>query len=105
MFPDDEGQLRDLTERFRRDARCEGGMRLRGAGACPTVTGRARRPLVDRPGAAWLALAAAIGGLATGIALAHGLVIAGALMLAGLSGQHFARGTGTARGAADRSEE
>lgn len=89
MSPDDNCQLCDLAERFRHEAVPR--PRARVAGSC-----RSRRPLVDRPGAAWLGLAAAIGGLATGIALAHGPLIAGALMLAGLAGQYFDPGTAPA---------
>ncbi|TJZ58891.1 hypothetical protein FCH28_01670 [Streptomyces piniterrae] len=82
MSPDDDCQLGDLAENFRHDAAPDPNAGTDGPR-------RTRRALVDRPGTAWLALAAAIGGLATGIALAHGLLIAGALMLAGLSGQYF----------------
>ncbi|MEV0374493.1 hypothetical protein AB0I10_32700 [Streptomyces sp. NPDC050636] len=98
MSPDDNCQLCDLAERFRHDAAPR--PRARTTGSCG-----ARRPLVDRPGTAWLVLAAAIGGLATGIALAHGLLIAGGLMLAGLSGEYFDPGTAPTHGRADRGAE
>ncbi|MFH8570166.1 hypothetical protein [Streptomyces sp. NPDC017993] len=84
MPPEQDRQLADVAERFRRH-------RTPHSRAAPAVGPRpALRRDTYRRGAARPALLAAAGLLAVGIAFGDGLLIAGGLVLAGFFGRPFA---------------